>query len=287
MSSLTTEPRTGPCEDWCLPEDVVACCSAEIGSDLAVLEDSVTAASELLYALSGRQFTGTCSQSVRPHSDSCGCWPYNLLPGLSVGAPQYPAGAGGWGPWGWWGSGWGWGGVGCGCAPVSQALLVGYPVIEISEVKIDGVVLDPSEYRLDENRWLTRMADADGNPQWWPGCQRLDLPDTELHTWSATYVYGIAPPELGRQAAAQLACEIYKSCSGGECATPVGTVQKTRQGVTVQMVPFLAWGRRESQWATGLGLVDMFLSAYNPAGLRRRPTVWSPDGPRYPSLTGS
>ncbi len=199
MSTMQVEPTTGPCEAWCSPEDVLACCAGEITSDTAVLEDSCMAATELLYALSGRQFTGDCTQTVRPCVDGCGCWPYNVMPGLSYGAPQYPVGAGGWGPWGFWGSGWGWGADSCGCTPISRALLPGYPVTAITEVKIDGDVISSDEYRLDGFRWLTRLYSPDGERQWWPGCQNLGLPDTEVG-----------------QAAAQLACDIYNSCSGGE-----------------------------------------------------------------------
>lgn len=279
-----TGPQPGPCTPWIDCGDIQEQCDT---TDLALLDGIAQAAGSVLFQLSGRQFSGRCEQTVRPHSDSCGCWPYNLLPGLSPGAPQYPAGAGGWGPWGWWGTGWGWGGADCGCASVSSALLVGYPVREVTEVKIDGDVIDPGEYRLDEWRWLTRLDDADGNLQRWPGCQDLARPDTEVGTWSATYFYGQDVPIEGKYAAQQLACDIYASLNGGACKTPERTIQQTRQGVTVQMAPFVSWGRKDGQWATGLTLVDLFLSAQNPSGLRRRPTIWSPDGVRYPSIIGS
>ncbi len=64
-------------------------------------------------------------------------------------------------------------------------------------------------------------------------------------------------------------------------------MQKTRQGVTIQLAPFISWGRREGQWTTGLTLVDMFLAAYNPSGVRRRPTIWSPSGPAFARNIGT
>ncbi len=85
----------------------------------------------------------------------------------------------------------------------------------------------------------------------------------------------------------QLACEMFASLTGGDCKLPTGTVQRVRQGVTTQMTPFLAWGKKDGQWATGLPLVDLFLSTWNPAGLRRRPTVWSPGGPSYARIVGA
>lgn len=289
LTPVAAEPTNGPCQAWCDAQDIVDCDSSLIvGSDTQVLEAAAYEASQMLYQLSGRQFAGRCdSVTVRPCADGCGCWPNWLFPGLSPGAPQFPVGA-----WGWWGTSWsagawGWGQAGCGCTPLSRALLPGYPVTSIVEVKIDGVVLDESEYRLDEYRWLTRMADADGNPQWWPGCQRLDLPDTEPGTWSCTYVHGVSPPALGVRAAAQLGAEIYKACSGGECALPAGTRQVTRAGVTIQKAPFVAWAQIDGRWATGLTAVDMFLSAYNPSGLTRRPVSWSPGGPKYARRIGT
>jgi len=270
-----SEPVNGPCQVWCDPTDVIDCSDLDLTSDLSILEDACASASEILYDLSGRQYSGRCAPvTVRPCANGCSCWPASdLFPGLSPGAPQFPVGG-----WGWWaGSGWGWGwnDVGCGCGCESRALLPGYPVTSIVEVKIDGDVLDEDEYRLDEYRWLTRMADADGQAQFWPGCQRLDRPDTEPGTWSVTYIHGVTPPISGKRAAAQLAGEIYKACTGGNCALPAGTTQVTRTGITVVKAPFIAWGRINGHWATGLTLVDMFLSARNPAGLKRRPISWS------------
>lgn len=283
-------PTAGPCVAWVDVDQVAACCSVDVGSDTSVLEDAALAASSLLFELSGRQWNGVCSQTVRPCADSCGCWGWLTSP-ASPGVPQVPVFS--WGGWGVFGWGWGWGfgeggdGATCGCGALSRALLPGYPVVSITEVQINGVVLSADEYRLDGWRWLTRMADADGNEQFWPACQRMDVPLGEDGTWGVTYDFGVAPPILGEMAAAQLACQIYKACDGQECLLPVGTTQVTRQGISIQRAPFLSWGRIQGQWATGLNLVDAFLSAYNPAGLKRPPDVWSPDLPAYGVRLGS
>lgn len=293
MSSYAEgSPNAGPCTAWITADQVAACCGADVGSDTSVYEDAALAASSLLFELSGRQWNGVCEQTVRPCDASCGCWGELLSP-ASVGVPQVPAFSWSWGYWG--GYGWGWGGVGsndtvesmCGCGSLSRVLLSGYPVVEILEVEIAGTVLDPSEYRLDGWKWLTRMADANGNPQQWPACQRLDLPDGSEGTWSVTYSFGVAPPILGEMAAQQLACEIYKACAGDVCLLPLGTTQVTRQGIQVQVAPFLAFALQNGQWTTGIALVDAFLSAYNPRGLRRAPTVWSPDLQPYPVRLGT
>jgi hypothetical protein len=123
------------------------------------------------------------------------------------------------------------------------------------------------------------MADVDGNRQFWPSCQRLDLDDTEEGTFSVSYLHGVNVPQPGKDAAAQLACEIYKSCPGNEgvgtCALPKNATRVTKQGITIELGA-LGFDRRKG-WDTGMKLVDAFLSAYNPQGKRRRPAIWSPD----------
>lgn len=278
--TLVAWPQQGPCTPWIDCSDISALCDT---TDLALLDGIAAAAGEVLYQLSGRQFAGSCTQTVRPCADGCGCWSRDeMFPGLSPGAPQFPVGA-----WGWWGSGWGWGCAGCGCHPLSRALLPGYPVTVIDEVKVDGVVLAPTEYRLDEYRWLTRMEEANGDRQYWPGCQHLDRDDTEEGTWSVTYQYGTNPPLAGKFAAQQLACEMYSSLAGGDCKLPSGTVQISRQGVTVQKAPFVAWAQINGRWATGLPLVDVFLSSSNPMGLKKRPVIWAPGKPTYARRVGA
>jgi hypothetical protein len=283
-----TAPTVGPCTAWTTVEDVAACCGAAVGTNAGLYAQAVTAASQLLFELSGRQFAGLCTETVRPCADGCGCWQWITWP-ASPGVPQFPYGLG----WGLWGTaGWGWGYQGCddvcGCAPLSRASLPGFPVDSITEVKIDGVVIDPSEYRLDEWRFLTRLAAADGEPQFWPSCQRLDLPDTEQGTWAVTYDFGQSPPVLGVLAANKLACELFKLCDTGECSIPLqGLTQINRQGIEIRRAPFVSWAMQKGVWMTGLMEVDAFLSAYNPGGHRRPPSVWSPDLPQFAERLGS
>jgi len=148
-------------------------------------------------------------------------------------------------------------------------------------VVISGVVIDADGYRLDRNRYLARLADDDGSPRFWPACQRLDVGDDAVGAWYVDYLSGQPVPLPGVSAAAELACELYKACQGLDCMLPAGTTKVIRQNVTIERAPFISWGLQKGNWATGLPLVDAFLAAYNPAGLRRRPSVWSPDLPGY------
>jgi hypothetical protein len=176
----------------------------------------------------------------------------------------------------WTGSYWGSNGTRhCGCSCLSSVKLSGYPVQIITEVKIDGEVIAPSEYRLDEHRRLTRL-----NGLHWPSCQDLSLGDDEEGTFSITYAYGASPPPEAVNAAAQLACEIYKQCANvGECNLPTGATRVSRQGITIER-QFFQRDPVSGAWRTGLPLVDLFLNTDNPSGVRSRPIFWAP-GQRY------
>lgn len=253
-------PSLGPgvsdsilCSAWTTVEDLADCCSAAIASDTRLAEAAIVAASEILYEASGRQWAGICERTVRPCDPSglCGCGVQVLSRGHLVGWSDC------------------WGGGGCGCTPVSQVKLAGH-VREISEVKIDGVVIDPSGYFVERNRYLIRR-----NPDRWPPCQTMDLPDTEPGTFSVTYSYGKAPPVAGQLAAAALACETIKACTPDiECALPQGVTRVTRVGITYERTFFVR--NRDGVWATGIGAVDTFLNSFNPNGIPRRAVFWSP-----------
>lgn len=260
-------PVYGPCSLWTTIDAIAECCAIEETSGdsglIASLTNAATATSQILFDLSGRQFAGECQRTVRPCSTQCMCGVQVLSRGHLVG---------------WNGDCWG--GSTCGCLPLSEVKLSGYPVRSITEVKIDGVVLDPSEYRIDGYRYLVRT-----NGARWPSCQSLDLDDTEEGTWSVTYVYGQTPPQMAQLAAQQLACEVYKSCQGLECALPVGTTRVTRQGITIERT-FFARDNLARVWRTGMPFVDAFLNSVNPDALRRRPTFWG-GGRRYPRRVGT
>jgi hypothetical protein len=167
------------------------------------------------------------------------------------------------------------------CDP-SLVKLAGVPVREVSEVLIDGDILADTEYRIFNDRYLQRLNNAR-----WPRSQNLTLADTEDHTFSITYTYGADPPSLGVAAAAQIGCELWKQCDAGTCALPSGVTRVTRQGITIDKLAFTSWGYREGRWATGLALVDAFLATVNPAGLQRRPVLWSPGKRQYAQNWGA
>lgn len=274
----------GPCTPWVSSQDVWNCCGqptmtidgVACNVDFAMYAQS---ASQLLYELSGRQFAGACEKTVRPCSPlMCG---FQVLSRGHIVAPETS----------WYGSYWGWGGGRhCGCQPLDRILLSGYPIREITEVLINGDVVDPATYRLDERRYLTRVRDT-AEPDvalFWPSCQVLDLPDTEDGTFSVTYRWGMDPPLVGIDAAAELACELYKACNNGaDCNLPSGVTRISRQGIVIERLSFSAWGLQSGIWRTGLTRVDAFLGAYNSSRITRRPSTWSPDGLSYARPVGT
>lgn len=165
----------------------------------------------------------------------------------------------------------------CSCETVEEVVLPG-GVYSITKVLIDGVVLAPAAYRLDDNRIVVRI---DGGT--WPLCNNLNHNDTDVGTWSITAQWGEPLPEIGKIAVGELACEFGKYLSGAACNLPEAVTSLSRQGVSLTMADpneALKDGR------LGLQFTDMFLSAYNPGGLKARSQVYSVDGPN-PRRAGS
>lgn len=218
---------------------------------------AVDIASDVLFQLSGRQFSGECTATVRPCRQRPGADAHR--------SSSY------WGDLGYQHS---WGDCGCssqdecGCGTLSQVDLGGYPVASITTVKVDGAIVLGSAYRVDEHRFLVRV-DGDG----WPCCQDLSEADTEVGTFSVTFKYGVAPPPSGVNAAEKLACSLLTSGSD-DCELPERIQTVTRQGLTQVIIDpqsFLQDGK------VGIYEVDLFLAAFNPEGLRQPAAVLSPD----------
>lgn len=246
------------------------CCSklaealASVDPDVVVVaQRSVTTAAEVLYALSGRRF-GACELTVRPCRPEC--------------RSGYPD-AGGY-PWTPVLEGGQWMNVscrrcgdGCSCTRVCEVRLPG-PIRAVSEVKVDGAILAPTDYRVDNSgQSLVRLGES-----CWPTCQNMTAADTEPGTWSVTYTRGLPLPEGGKAAFADLACELYKACADDDssCKLPKRVVSIAREGVSFALLDpmvFLKEGK------TGLYLVDLWLSSVNPQAKTRPSGIYSPDMP--------
>lgn len=219
------------CSPWATLQDLPSDCS---GLEVELGEDMLQVASELLYEKSGRQYPGICEATVWPCAQRVtGCFPSR--PSRCTWGRSY-----------------------------SIVTLGIQPIIEVSEVIIDGEILDPSLYRIDNYRELVRLDNADGTSDVWP---------RDDETFKVTFTYGQSPPRLGVLAAAALACQLGLRFSGDDdCKLPDNVQSISRQGVTMTLI-----NEFNSVQKLGIAEVGLFLDTYNPKGLRRRASVWSPD----------
>lgn len=251
----------GPCGDW----PVHWTCELSTLNPAAT-GIAVATATETLYALTGQRF-GLCEVTLRPCRDDCGDGRFydDFGPPWTARYWPQPALIGGL----WFNLTCGSCTSGCSCGEVSEVRLPA-PVYDITEVVIDGVVLSPSAYRLDNSRILVR---TDGGK--WPRYNDLSA-DSGTGTWSVTAQYGEPLPAGTALAMGQLACEIAKAAGGGDCKLPAGLQQLVRQGVTISYPDV---GELFRKGRTGLYLVDAFIATWNPAGLRQRSRVYRVDEP--------
>jgi hypothetical protein len=247
-----------PVDETCLPEEWD-------GLDPAVQERSLALASNTLRRLTGYR-VGGCPITVRPCRQSC----MYVLP---FGRP-YPYGSYSWfspriDSTGAWVNGCGCGPA-CSCTALCVVRLPG-PVGLVEEVKVDGTVVDPSNYKM----YGTDLTWVGGGDCGWPTCQNLTLPDTEPDTFAVTYLNSYPVDGLGAYAAGVLAWEYALACTAGVCRLPVGVTAMTRQGVTYEIES----GAFPNGF-TGIREVDAYIALWNPKGIQRESMVWSPDMPR-------
>lgn len=272
-------PNLSTCAPWATTDDLAQYIKGDENAD--IITSVLQASSDLLFLLSGRQYSGGCTDTVRPLVRALARDHGRAIRGGMPGA------YGSWWASGFWGSGYS-GSDFMGGGTTNQeedpdgftVPMVGlgvYPLTAINEVLIDGAVVDPSTYTIRDRRWLLRLADNAGtdNPGW-PFSQRTDLTPDQPGTWQVTMQYGTPPPPIGRIAAAEMAWQLYLAITPNQagCKLPGRAQSVTRAGVSAIMLDPLAF---LDKGRTGLTVCDYFLEGVNPGGLRRRGTVHSPD----------
>jgi len=229
--------------------------------------EAVKTASYLLWAMSGRKFTGQTTVTERyvsaydPYLRSGGSR-FNYYPVLIGGQVQnIPLGS-----------------IdrnshhdfqGDGTSSYSRLRLRGRKVVRIHNLRdMKGNIIDPKTYYLADHSTLYGTPDA----QWSPS-------NVEV-----TYTYGSPPPAAGRAAARILATELVKLYEGDDtCALPQRVTSVNRQGVSYTILDnqdFI------DELKTGIYAVDLFLKASNPDKARARSRVFSPDVPRARRIVG-
>lgn len=220
--------------------------------------DACKTASYLLWAMSGRKYSGITTVTERyvsqfdPYFRTAGSG-YKYLPTLIEGNVQnLPVGR----DLRVYGNDY----LGDGTSSRSRVRLRGRKVIKIHTVRDrDGNVVDPKKYYLADHSTIYGAPNANWNP----------------FNVEVTYTYGTPPPSAGRAAAKLLATELVKMYEGDDtCALPQRVTSISRQGVSYTILDnqdFL------ENMRTGIYAVDMFLKTANPDKARARARVFSPD----------
>lgn len=252
-------PEYGGCP-W--PMDP-ACQNAEWATfDPDVQERALALASMTLERLTGFR-VGNCPVKVRPCAQ----------PGVPVSSwpgDHHPAG-----PLNWAGS---WSNSPCAsgdCTTTCEVILPA-PVGRIDEVMLDGLPI--TTWELHDTNILVYTGAGECR---FPMSQDLSLPDTELGTFSVTYLNAYPVDSNGAYAVGLLAIEFAKACAGSsKCRLPSGVTNLVRNGVSITITPGTFPGG-----VTGIREVDAFIMAWNPNHLTGAPTVWSPDQPGVRQVT--
>jgi hypothetical protein len=261
---------------WTFDDDCCSKLATAFDSKPDVAQACVDQAAEILYALSGRQF-GECEVAVRPcrrsNYESYGWGAWGIGRRWGYGLRWLPVLSGGQ----WLNISCGFCQSSCSCTEVCEVALPG-PVNAVTQVKVDGVVLPSTAYRVDNRRSLVRV---DGGTCW-PLCQNMNLEADQPGTWEVTYTKGLPLPVAGQVALGSMACELAKAClNDTTCVLPQRVTTIVRQGITMALLDpmdFLVKGR------TGIYSVDLWLATVNPKGRPRRAGVFSPDVP-LPRIT--
>lgn len=239
-------PAWGLCDAWITDAQLTDGCAA-CDTDLTHISETIrgyarTLASEVLFELTGRRWPGRCAVTEErpcgPHLTGC-----------------------------------------CECGMLRSVRLSNGPVHRDSiTVTLDGEVVPDAEVGLVRDREVIFLrATANDAPRFWPCCQRLDLPLTEVGTYGIEYEYGNLPPEGSIIPTTMLARDYALACgSGGSCAAceiPDNVQNLVRQGVALTMPDprsLLTDG------FTGVGVTDAWLASLRYGVKHRRATATRP-----------
>lgn len=228
---------------WVDPSNLGAQSSSEFAYDAA------KTASYLLWALSGRKWSGvTTLTEIYRYNDYTGertfLGPQSLAPAVE---PMGSATSLAW----------------VRVSP-TRIRLRGTPVREVTEVRAmvrglteePGEVIEPSHYTLND-------------------AATLDFNYNVVTDLSITYKFGTPPPLAGEMAARQLAMEFAMAWDSDEnCSLPARVTSISRQGVSYTILDNQAF---IDDLKTGVYAVDLFLKTANPDKARARAKVFSPD----------
>lgn len=212
---------------------------------------------------------GGCPITVRPCRKEC-CPPF--YPGYEYGAWMYPQNHSGV-----------WTNccatANCNCTAECEVALPA-PIGELIEVKSNGAVVPLTDFRVDNGHILVYEG-AGTCP--FNMTQDLSLPTTQPNTWHVKYLNAYPPDANAAYAAALLAMEFGKACSGGKCRLPAGVTDIVRNGVSMTIT-----SGAFPDGVTGIREIDQFIALWKPEGSPPYAAkVWTPNMPVVRQTTRS
>lgn len=187
-------PPGGLCSPWATVDDV--CDPGDIDTEL--LDTWLDVASSNLFELTGRRWTGECTDTWYPTGADCF---------ERMRTPIY------------------------GRTHADRIRLPGYPVVEVEQVVIDGEAVSDERYRIEDSRWLVWIPDEDtpGAVRSWPRVEGWYI--TYVYGTLPPPGGREAAAALGQQLA--LSCS---PTGDGECRLPERVTSITRQGLTMAIL---------------------------------------------------
>jgi len=260
--------RVSPAVPWATMDDLPESCDTT-----AISPDTYTAAfifaSDVLYNLTRRRWPTPTQDTFLPFVD-CRCYIASCYNANGYIDNVFTGGSGYRGP--------------TSQPEMSQAQAIYHgavklpaiDVVSIDEVRIDGAVIAPSQYRL-RGRYLMAARDAQGLIRSWPCWNDLYAnSNADPNTFQVKYTAGANPPPSMVRACALLAQEFaiaWTPDCGASCRLPQRVTTMTRAGMTFAVIDPMTMFK---DGMVGVPDIDMLIQSVNRGESQQRAFVGRP-----------
>lgn len=205
-------------------------CTIPADTDLDLLDEVSALAGTILRTLSGNR-VGTCIDTIRPLSEC----------GVCRGVCR------------------------CGSGDRIRLLSSSGPIVDVTEVTVDGEIVAEEGYRFyPSSQLLYRVP-----PDVWPSRDTKWADCGDPDTMCVEVLVGSEPDAWALNVHAELVCELLKSCADEECRIPRNATQVSGQGVTISLTP--------DQINQFIPSVSAWVAAVNPNKATQPTRIYSPD----------